>query len=89
MPKGLREGETQMNFRITENMKDAFIAKAKENKTSASTLIVEFIRAYLDDRVVIGEGKDVEQLRKELKQEIDELKEFKQRIEPLLGELAA
>lgn len=83
MPRNLASGETQMNFRISEEKKEAFLKKAKENGTSASRLLLEFIDNYLG----ILHQKDDEIAS--IKRKVAELEEFKERTEKILGELAA
>jgi len=93
MPRNLAEGETQMNFRIPEEKKEAFLKKAKDNGTSASRLLLEFIDNYLgiavrkDDEIVNIQKKMVE--LEEFKKKVIELEKFKERTEKILGELAA
>ncbi|MGH2412267.1 MAG: hypothetical protein ACRDEA_00930 [Microcystaceae cyanobacterium] len=82
MPRRLADGETQMNFRISEEKKDAFIKKAKEEGTSASRLILDFIDGYL------GISSKADEIAN-IKQKVAELEEFKDRAEKILGELAA
>ncbi|MDZ8138206.1 MULTISPECIES: hypothetical protein [unclassified Nostoc] len=83
MPRNLAEGETQMNFRIPEDKKDAFLKKAKASGTSASRLLLEFIDNYLG--ISPKSDEDIDNLKKE----VAELKEFRERAEKILGELAA
>jgi hypothetical protein len=83
MPRNLAEGETQMNFRIPEEKKVAFIKKAKTNGTSASKVLLEFIDSYLG----ISSQNDYE--IDSIKKKVAELEEFKERAEKILGELAA
>lgn len=37
----------QLNIRVDQELKEAFIAKAKENDTTATDLIVGFMQQYL------------------------------------------
>ncbi|MBW4670410.1 MAG: hypothetical protein KME60_24095 [Cyanomargarita calcarea GSE-NOS-MK-12-04C] len=83
MPRNMGEGETQMNFRVPEDKKDAFIKKAKENGTSASRLLLEFIDSYLG--ISLKKDDDIENIRKK----VAELEDFRERTEKILGELAA
>ncbi|MBD2531928.1 hypothetical protein H6G97_20995 [Nostoc flagelliforme FACHB-838] len=83
MPRNLAEGETQMNFRIPEEKKIAFLKKAKASGTSASRLLLEFIDGYLG----ISSSSDDE--IDNIKKKVAELEEFKERAEKILGELAA
>jgi len=83
MPRNLAEGETQMNFRIPEEKKIAFLKKAKASGTSASRLLLEFIDSYL----AISPRSDDE--IDNIKKKVAELEEFKERAEKILGELAA
>lgn len=83
MPKNLSPGETQMNFRIPEEKKELFLKKAKENGTSASRLLVDFIDTYLGLT-----SKENDELTS-IKQKVAELEQFKERTEKILGELAA
>ncbi|MBO3464426.1 hypothetical protein [Aetokthonos hydrillicola] len=83
MPRNLAEGETQMNFRIPEEKKEAFLKKAKENGTSASRLLLEFIDNYL------GLAPKSNDEIANIKKKVAELEEFKERTEKILGELAA
>ncbi|WP_335016457.1 hypothetical protein [Nostoc sp.] len=83
MPRNLGEGETQMNFRIPEEKKDAFIKKAKASGTSASRLLLEFIDSYLGLSPKNDEEIEV------IKQKVAELEEWRERAETILGELAA
>lgn len=83
MPRNLGEGETQMNFRIPEEKKIAFLKKAKENGTSASRVLLEFIDNYL------GLSPTNENDLDTIKRKVAELEEFKERTEKILGELAA
>ncbi|BAZ40254.1 hypothetical protein NIES4101_62150 [Calothrix sp. NIES-4101] len=82
MPRNLAEGETQMNFRIPEDKKIAFLKKAKANGTSASKLLLEFIDSYLG---VSPKNDEIDSI----KRKVAELEEFKERAEKILGELAA
>lgn len=83
MPRNLGEGETQMNFRIPEEKKDAFIKKAKASGTSASRLLLEFIDSYLGLSPKNDEEIEV------IKKKVAELEEWRERAETILGELAA
>ncbi|MBW4586156.1 hypothetical protein G7B40_024810 [Aetokthonos hydrillicola Thurmond2011] len=83
MPRNLAEGETQMNFRIPEEKKEAFLKKAKENGTSASRLLLEFIDNYL------GLAPKSNDEIANIKKKVAELEEFRERTEKILGELAA
>jgi hypothetical protein len=82
MPRNLAEGETQMNFRIPEEKKVAFLNKAKANGTSASKLLLEFIDSYLG---ISAKSDEIDSIKKK----VAELEEFKERAEKILGELAA
>ena len=82
MPRNLAEGETQMNFRIPEDKKMAFLKKAKANGTSASKLLLEFIDSYLG---ISPKNDEIDSIKKK----VAELEEFKERTEKILGELAA
>jgi hypothetical protein len=82
MPRNLAEGETQMNFRIPEEKKVAFLNKAKANGISASKLLLEFIDSYLG---ISGKSDEIDNIKKK----VAELEEFKERAEKILGELAA
>lgn len=84
MPRNLAEGETQMNFRIPEEKKDAFIKKAKASGTSASRLLLEFIDSYLG----LASPRNNEEIES-IKKKVAELEEWKDRTETILGELAA
>lgn len=77
MPKHLAIGETQMNFRIPIEKKDAFIKKAKDEGTSASQLLLN----YIDDYLGIAQNNDYEDIQRRL----IELEDFKKRVEVLLG----
>lgn len=83
MPRNLAEGETQMNFRIPEEKKEAFLKKAKDNGTSASRLLLEFIDNYL------GLAPKSNDEIANIKKKVAELEEFRERTEKILGELAA
>jgi hypothetical protein len=83
MPRNLAEGETQMNFRIPQDKKVAFLKKAKANGTSASRLLLEFIDSYLGISPTSDDEID------SIKKKVAELEEFKERAEKILGELAA
>jgi predicted CopG family antitoxin len=83
MPRNLAEGETQMNFRIPEEKKDAFLKKAKAEGTSASRLLLEFIDNYL------GISSTSDEEINSIKKKVAELEEFRERAEKILGELAA
>lgn len=83
MPRNLGEGETQMNFRIPEEKKDAFIKKAKASGTSASRLLLEFIDNYL------GLSPKNDEEIEDIKKKVAELEEWRERTETILGELAA
>ena len=83
MPRNLAEGETQMNFRIPEEKKIAFLKKAKASGTSASRLLVEFIDSYLG--ISPRSNDEIDNIKKK----VAELEEFKERAEKILGELAA
>lgn len=70
--------DDQLNLRVDAEIKKAFIAKAKENGTTATHLIVDFMKEYL------GLAPS---------QSSDEIAEMKQRLAKLeqlvMGELAA
>ncbi|MFN6559986.1 MAG: hypothetical protein RMY28_009280 [Nostoc sp. ChiSLP01] len=83
MPRNLAEGETQMNFRIPEEKKKAFIDKAKAEGTSASRLLLEFIDNYL------GLASNSDEEIEAIKRKVADLEEFKKRTEAILGELSA
>lgn len=83
MPRNLAEGETQMNFRIPEEKKEAFIKKAKGDGTSASRLLLEFIDNYL------GLSSKSDEEIETIKKKVTELEEFRKRTEAILGELSA
>ncbi|MBR8832727.1 MAG: hypothetical protein DSM106950_01450 [Stigonema ocellatum SAG 48.90 = DSM 106950] len=83
MPRNLASGETQMNFRIPEEKKEAFLKKAKDSGTSASRLLLEFIDNYL------GISPPSDEEIASIKRKVAELEEFKERTEKILGELAA
>ncbi|MBW4604280.1 MAG: hypothetical protein KME29_33120 [Calothrix sp. FI2-JRJ7] len=83
MPRNLAEGETQMNFRIPEEKKVAFLKKAKANGTSASKILLEFIDSYLG--ISSNNSSEIDSIKKK----VAELEEFKERAEKILGELAA
>lgn len=83
MPRNLAVGETQMNFRIPEEKKEAFLKKARDNSTSASRLLLEFIDNYLGISPL--ENDEIVSIKKK----VAELEEFKERTEKILGELAA
>lgn len=65
----------QLNIRIDDELKDAFIKKAKECNTSATELLVEYIKQYLAT-------PDKNKLEK-----IEELEKRLVRVEQLLWEL--
>jgi predicted HicB family RNase H-like nuclease len=37
----------QLNIRIDDDLKEAFIKKAKENNSSATELLIEYMKYYL------------------------------------------
>lgn len=84
MPKVLGQDETQINFRIPIDKKNAFIEKAKANRTSATRLLLDYIDDYLGSNV----RQQLAEIS-ELREQIAELQEFKERTEKILGELAA
>ncbi len=65
MPKFLAEGESQMNFRISAEKKEAFKKYAEEHNTSASKLILEFIDSCLGI-VPTKEQTDLTEVRERL-----------------------
>ncbi|HEY9874499.1 MAG TPA: hypothetical protein V6D12_13745 [Candidatus Obscuribacterales bacterium] len=93
----------QLNIRVDLELKQAFIQKAKENETSATDLLVNFMKQYLGMEVKnpsfsIGADTSVieAKLTKQLDQRIAEIeKRLDKRVEDAiarlntLGELAA
>lgn len=70
----------QLNIRVDEDIKKAFISKAKEKNTSATELLVSFMKKYLG---VEEEGIDDERLERRL----NELRnEFHQELAKLKSE---
>lgn len=67
----------QLNIRIDDELKEAFIKKAKENNSSATELLIEYMKQYLASP------------QKNESQKIDELERRLVRVEQALGELAA
>lgn len=69
---------SQLNIRIDEELKNAFIKKAKENNTSATELLIEYMKQYL-----------ISPAQKTESQKIEEMDMRLHRVEQMLGELAA
>ena len=67
----------QLNIRIDDDLKEAFIKKAKENNTSATELLIEYMKYYLASPQK-GEFHKIEELERRLVL-----------VEQALGELAA
>lgn len=67
----------QLNIRIDDELKEAFIKKAKENNTSATELLIEYMKQYLAAP------------QKSESQKIEELERRLVKVEQVLGELAA
>jgi predicted HicB family RNase H-like nuclease len=67
----------QLNIRIDDELKEAFIRKAKENSTSATELLIDYMKEYLASP------------QKSESQKIDELERRLVKVEQVLGELAA
>jgi hypothetical protein len=67
----------QLNIRIDEELKEAFIKKAKEHNTNATELLIEYMKQYLATPYK-NESQKIEELEKRLV-----------RVEQALGELAA
>ncbi|AUB43110.1 MULTISPECIES: hypothetical protein [Nostoc] len=67
----------QLNIRIDDELKEAFIRKAKEDNTSATELLIEYMKQYLASP------------QKNESQKIEELEKRLVRVEQVLGELAA
>jgi antitoxin component of RelBE/YafQ-DinJ toxin-antitoxin module len=67
----------QLNIRIDEELKEAFIKKAKERNTSATELLIEYMKQYLATPYK-NESQKIEELEKRLV-----------KVEQVLGELAA
>ncbi|MCC5632535.1 hypothetical protein LC613_33535 [Nostoc sphaeroides CHAB 2801] len=67
----------QLNIRIDDELKEAFIRKAKEDNTSATELLIEYMKQYLASP------------QKNESQKIEDLEKRLVRVEQVLGELAA
>lgn len=67
----------QLNIRIDDELKEAFIRKAKEDNTSATEILIEYMKQYLASP------------QKNESQKIEELEKRLVRVEQVLGELAA
>jgi antitoxin component of RelBE/YafQ-DinJ toxin-antitoxin module len=67
----------QLNIRIDDELKDAFIKKAKENNSSATELLIEYMKQYLASP------------QKTESQKIEDLEKRLVKVEQILGELAA
>lgn len=67
----------QLNIRIDDDLKEAFIRKAKENNTSATELLIEYMKEYLASP------------QKNESQKIEDLEKRLVKVEQVLGELAA
>ncbi|MBV6622502.1 MAG: hypothetical protein KI793_06055 [Rivularia sp. (in: Bacteria)] len=67
----------QLNIRIDDALKEAFIKKAREHNTSATELLIEFMKHYLATP------------HKNESQKIEELEKRLVKVEQVLGELAA
>lgn len=67
----------QLNIRIDDELKEAFIKKAREHNTSATELIIEYMKQYLKTP------------HKNESQKIEELEKRLVKVEQVLGELAA
>lgn len=83
MQINVAEGETQMNFRIPEEKKVAFLKKAKANGTSGSKVLLEFIDSYLG--ISLNSSDEIDSIKKR----IALLEEFKERTEKILREFIA
>ncbi|MEB3219829.1 MAG: hypothetical protein VKN72_26820 [Nostocales cyanobacterium 94392] len=67
----------QLNIRIDDGLKEAFIKKAREHNASATELLVEYMKQYLATPYK-NESQKIEELEKRLV-----------KVEQVLGELAA
>jgi hypothetical protein len=68
----------QLNIRIDDELKDAFIKKAKEDNTSATELLIDYMKQYLTSPARKTETQKIEEMEKRLR-----------KVEQMLGELAA
>lgn len=67
----------QLNIRIDDELKEAFIKKAREHNTNATELLIEYMKKYLATPHQ-NESQKIEELEKRLV-----------KVEQVLGELAA
>lgn len=74
----------QLNIRIEESLKKSFILKARENDTTATDLIIAFMKRYLSGSA--EPLSDVASLEARLKETEDRLEKLEGYF---LGELAA
>ncbi|MDF5717805.1 MAG: hypothetical protein PUP93_29055 [Rhizonema sp. NSF051] len=81
MPNNLGGGDSQINFRISEEKKEALLKKARVNEISVSRVLVQLIDEYLG----ITPRRDDEIYK--MNQRIIELEKFKVKAEKILNEL--
>jgi antitoxin component of RelBE/YafQ-DinJ toxin-antitoxin module len=67
----------QLNIRIDDELKEAFIKKAREHNSSATELLIEYMKQYLATP------------HKNESQKIEDLEKRLVKVEQVLGELAA
>lgn len=67
----------QLNIRIDDALKEAFIRKAREHNTNATELLIEYMKQYLATPY------------QDESQKIEELEQRLVKVEQVLGELAA
>lgn len=82
-----QQQDGQLNIRTNNELKQAFIEKAKEDGTTATELMNKFMREYLKSNVSFGQPNDLTDLENRLTGWFtSELKRLEERF---TGELAA
>lgn len=74
----MSRNNNQLNIRVDEEIKKAFISKARDKGTSATDLLVSFMKQYLG----ISSSSDEDRI-KNLEEKILELEQEKERIDRL------
>lgn len=76
------QNQHQLNIRVEKELKTAFIQKAKENDTTATDLLVDFMRQYLGiETKQPTTSIDVEVIEKKLSERLDSrIAELEQRL---------
>lgn len=68
----MTKDSNQLNIRVDEDIKKAFITKAKEKNTSATELLVSFMKKYLGVEEKGLEDEKLEKLKNDLRNEFQQ-----------------